>query len=83
MYFLTSPGSYTCSSFLYARAAARYTYLVPQGDPACPASLGSLVAPQVLVLPWLLHCLGGLEDLVGQAGSDWSGNHLESDLAFD
>lgn len=56
---------------------------VPPGDPACPACPGSLVAPQVLVPPWLLRCPGDLEALVGRAGSDWSGNHLESDSAFD
>lgn len=83
MYFLTSPGSDTCSSLLYAHAAARNTYRVPPGDPACPACPGSLVAPQVLVPPWLLRCPGDLEALVGRAGSDWSGNHLESDSASD
>lgn len=53
------------------------------GVPASRVCLGNLVAPQVLVLLWLPRFLGGLGDLVGLAGCDWSGNHLESDSAFD
>lgn len=57
--------------------------LVPLGVPASLVCQGSLVAPQVLVLLWFPHYLGGLGGLVGLAGCDWSGNHLESDSASD
>ena len=68
---------------LYACAAARNAYLVPLGVPACQVCPGSPVAPQVLALLWFLRCLGDLGDLVGPAGYDWSGSHLESDSASD
>lgn len=57
--------------------------LVLLGVPASLVCLGNLVAPQVLALLWLPRYLEGLGDLEGLAGCDWSGNHLESDSAFD
>lgn len=57
--------------------------LVHLGVPASLECRGSLVAPQVLVLLWLLRCQGGLGGLVGLVGCDWSDNHSESDSASD
>lgn len=57
--------------------------LVPQGVPASLVCRGSLAAPQVQVLLWLLRCQEVPVDPAGLAGCDWSGNHLESDSASD
>lgn len=53
--------------------------LVPLGAPACPGCQGSLVAPQALVLLWLLRCPGDPGGPGGLAGCGWSGNHSGSD----
>lgn len=57
--------------------------LVHQGIPASLVCQEILVAPQALVLLSLQHCQGALGVLVGQAGCDLSGSHLESDSASD
>lgn len=77
------PAPTFANSFLYRNTEARNAYLVPQGVPASLVCPGSLAAPQVQVLLWLLRCQEVPVDPAGLAGCDWSGNHLESDSASD